>query len=152
MSAFVRHDFFLAMNRKKLVVVGFFLIVFGLPVAWYLFLQVFGENRFDLPVIEEAYSICEVPEGVALLRLDVNEAAEKPNERQRVIAKLMDIGEVKLIEANSDSCKWSYKMSLVDHEGMIRGIYEFNREEVDRLLAEVDIYVLNYRNGTSTRK
>ena len=43
-------------------------------------------------------------------------------------------------------------MSLVDHDGMIRGIYDLKREEVDRFLAEVDIYVLNYRNGTSTGK
>lgn len=140
------------MNQRKIVVVGFFIIVFGLPVAWYLFLQAFGENRFDLPVFEKAVSECTVMDKKALVRLDKTVGLLKPNERQRVITKLMDIGEVELIEANSDSCKWSYEMSLVDHDGMIRGIYEFNREEVDRLMAEVDIYVLNYRNGTSTRE
>ncbi len=140
------------MNRRKLLVVGFFIVVFGFPVTWYLFLQAFGENKFDLPVIEKAYTECEEPANFAILRLDSLAARSKPNERQRVITKLMDIGEVKLVEGSSESCKWSYPMSFVDHDGMIRGIYDFNREEVDRLMAEVDIYVLNFRNGTSTRE
>ncbi|WP_421869006.1 hypothetical protein [Marinoscillum sp.] len=140
------------MNQRKLIVVGFFILVFGLPVGWYLFLQAFGENKFALPVIEKSEGNCEEPQGYAVVRLDSIAANTKPNERQRVITKLMNIGEVKLIEGNKDSCKWNYEMSLVDHDGMIRGIYDLKREEVDRFLAEVDIYVLNYRNGTSTGK
>ncbi len=140
------------MNRRKLIVIGFFIVVFALPITWYLFLQAFGDNRFDLPLIEKGFSECNEPANIALVRLDSLESYSKPNQRQRVITKLMNIGEIKLVEGDRDSCKWTYAMSLVDHEGMIRGIYDFNREEVDRFLAEVDIYVLNYRNGTSNRK
>jgi len=141
------------MNQRKLVVIAFFVVVFGLPVAWYLFLQGFGENQFALPVLGKAEYVCDQEsQDYAIVRLDSLTGHFKPNERQRVIRKLMDIGEVKLLEGNKDSCKWQYEMSLVDHEGMIRGIYDLKREEVDRFLAEVDIYVLNYRNGTSTGK
>lgn len=141
------------MNQRKIVVIAFFVVVFGLPVGWYLFLQAFGENQFALPVLEAAEFACEEESKTyAIVRLDSVIGRIKPNERQRVIKKLMDIGEVKLVEGNKDSCKWKYEMTLIDHEGMIRGIYDLKREEVDRFMAEVDIYVLNYRNGTSTGK
>ena len=38
---------------RRVGVILFFVVVFGLPVGWYLFLQIFGENKFDLPVIEK---------------------------------------------------------------------------------------------------
>lgn len=137
------------MKKRKLLVVVFFLVVFGLPVAWYLFLQAFGENQFVLPVLGNVESSCDLPDGSALVLLDRAVGEREPNQKKRLKNKLMEIGEIQLIESSMDSCKWNYEMSLIDHEGVIRGIYDFNREEVDRFLAEVDIYMLNYQNGTS---
>ncbi|MEQ8471022.1 MAG: hypothetical protein RIC35_07550 [Marinoscillum sp.] len=138
------------MNKKKVLVVAFFLVVFGMPLAWYLFLQMFGENQFALPEYGRYTSTCELPLNSAVVLLDEKAAERQPNERQRVINRLMELGEVQFIETNMDSCKLSYEMNLVDHDKVIRGVYDFNREEVDRFMAEVDIYILNYQNGTST--
>ncbi|MFH6982401.1 hypothetical protein ACHKAR_03075 [Marinoscillum luteum] len=134
------------MNKSRPIVIVFFVIVFGLPIAWYFFLQAFGENRFDLPVLGEWNTTCINDSSFVVL--DANVAMDFVNERNRIIAKMKDLQKMNYHEYPLDSCGLPGSIYLVDNGRMIRGEFELNREEVDRLLAEIDIYLLNLDNGT----
>lgn len=136
--------------KRKVVLILFFAAVFGLPVCCYLLLQFFGENKFDLPQIARWEHTCVPLEHQALLIVNSAMSVNTPNEKQRILIKLDTSPEVKLVELKFDSCDISGEMYLVDETGWIRGEYDLNREEVDRLMAEIDIYVLNFRNESST--
>lgn len=140
------------MKGRKIVVVLFFVIVFGLPVAWYLFLQAFGENKFDLPRISEWNQSCMQSGQRACLFLDKSQIKNAPNQKNRIAMKLTNVAEIIAVrEMALDSCQLPYEMYFVDELGWVRGEYMINREEVDRLMAEIDIYLLNYTNGSSPR-
>ena len=137
-----RHDFFVM--SRKLLVIFFFIIVFGLPIGWYLFLQVFGENRFDLPIMGSWGSECLSISSPALV-IQSGAFDTELNLRDRVMDRMDEqlvIGQV-IVE-----CELEFPVYLVDKDGMIRGQYQLSRPEVDRLLAEVDVYLLNEKNGT----
>jgi len=137
------------MNRK-LLTIGAFIVIFGLPVSWYLFLQAFGENNFDLPRYELWSSKCVNDSGFVV----VNESAIAihANQFQRVESTLKKANNVKFYQVDGDSCNLKNDLYLVDHQGVVRGFYNLNREEVDRFLTEIDIYLTNYKNGTSSDK
>ncbi|MEQ8583005.1 hypothetical protein [Marinoscillum sp.] len=136
------------MNKNRPIVIVFFVIVFGLPVAWYFFLQAFGENRFELPVLGEWKTSCINDSSFVVL--DADEALNFVNERKRIVSKMEGLKKIGYLEYPLDSCHLPAAIYLVDHRGMIRGEFDLNREEVDRLLAEIDIYLLNLENGTDT--
>ena len=129
--------------RKTLVII-FFIVVFGLPVAWYLFLQTFGENKFALPklsMLDERYMIVERP----TVLIDSAVANRHPNELDAIAQKVEENDLIYLAYFNHRECQTS-EMLFVDEEGWIRSELSVNREEVDRLLAEIDIYILNQQN------
>ncbi|RED96239.1 hypothetical protein [Marinoscillum furvescens] len=132
------------MKRKALVVL-FFIVVFGLPVCWYLFLQAFGENKFALPVLSTYESTCDsLSFDKAGLLVDADLAKTYPNEFARIDERLNQESNLQLVLT---SCEMADDMMLVDHENQVRGIYDLNREEVDRLLAEIDIYLMNLNHS-----
>lgn len=130
--------------KKRIVTILFFVVIFGLPISWYLFLQTFGENRFDLPVIKDWQNECS--EAEAVLLVDSLTAQQFPNEIVRIKKAMVNQTILSLREFSNDSCGLISEVVLVDHNRQVRGEYLITREEVDRILAEVDIYILNYRN------
>lgn len=131
--------------KRKVVVVLFFVVVFGLPIVWYLFLQIFGENKFDLPKIEQWDQTC-LPTDQAAVVIDPSLFGEFPNELKRINRKLAEQVVIGLEAFSVQTCSTPYDFYLVDEDGWVRGQFEVSREEVDRLLAEIDIYLLNKRN------
>lgn len=131
--------------KKKTLGIVFFLIVFGLPVGWYLFLQIFGENKFDLPKLERWDQSCmETTEAVILVSDTFH--SEWPNLFQRISSKVDGQSIFTLDQIDLTSCNRQYPLYLIDKEGWIRGQFVASREEVDRLLAEMDIYLVNEKN------
>jgi hypothetical protein len=127
--------------KRRILVILFFVVVFGLPVAWYLFLQTFGENQFDLPRIERWNQECLAVNDPALV---IKEGAftEFPNQWKRIQAKIQsqDFVSIKM----TSSCDLTSDLYLVDEAGWVRGEFVVSREEIDRLLAEMDILILNF--------
>lgn len=136
--------------KRKVLVILFFVVVFGLPVAWYLFLQAFGENRFDLPKIEEWDQSCIAVHHAAVI-YDPSLFTEWPNELRRIKNKLATQDLIHLREYPSDECGEAFDFYLVDEEGWVRGQFVISMEEVDRLMAEIDIYLLNKQNESGTK-
>ncbi len=134
---------------RRIWVILFFIVVFSLPVAWYLFLQLFGENKFVLPIISK-YEVknCEVQGPVILSKLLLVE--ENPNEFERLLKQLDNTSDVGFYSIDS-ACTIGYDLIFLDHSEMIRGQYGSTREEIDRLLAEVDIYLLNLDREKSNK-
>lgn len=125
--------------KKKTLTRAIFLIVFALPVAWYLFLQAFGENKFDLPIYGKFD--CGLKNNVLLV--DSTRAYYAPNEFQRIRKKIAQQIVLRLELFNADSCALNADVFLLDDQGNLRGSYFMNREDVDRLLAEMDILNIN---------
>lgn len=133
------------MNKKWLVRLVF-LLIFGLPVAWYLFLQAFGENRFALPMKYHWPQQCTYQPDDAILLVDSAAEARAVNGVARIRAHLTDKPmPYKVLDLKG--CPFSYDAYLIDSKGNVRGEYLLEREEVDRVLAEIDIYLLNTSKG-----
>ncbi len=132
---------------RKLLVILFFVIVFGLPVAWYLILQIFGENKFDLPKLGTIQNGCISKNAPATLILEAR-VTKAVNEWNRLNAFLehSNSGEIEMFMA--DSCNISSSAVLVESSGEVRGEYGFTREEVDRMITEMDIYLLNLKDDS----
>ena len=133
--------------KRRIGVILFFVVVFGLPVGWYLFLQIFGENKFDLPVMEKyVQPNCEIQGPVVLSKSDF--VQQNPNQFERLLKSLNNNPEIGFYSIDS-ACTMGHPLIFVDEKKMVRGVYEATREDVDRLLAEVDIYLLNQQNAKS---
>ncbi len=133
--------------KRRIGVILFFVVVFGLPVGWYLFLQIFGENKFDLPVMERyVQPNCEIQGPVVLSKSDF--VQQNPNQFERLLKTLNNNSEIGFYSIDS-ACTMGHPLIFVDEKKMVRGVYEATREDVDRLLAEVDIYLLNQQNAKS---
>lgn len=132
---------------RRVGVILFFVVVFGLPVGWYLFLQIFGENKFDLPVIEKyEQPNCEFNGPVVLSKPDF--VQQSPNQFERLLKSLNNNPEIGFYSIDS-ICTLGHPLIFIDEQKMVRGTYKATREDVDRLLAEVDIYLLNRQNAKS---
>ncbi len=132
------------MKKNKIVTPLFFIVVFGFPVGWYLFLQTFGENKFDLPVIQAWDDECYNERD--FVYLNVSDSVEHPNEIARLRVKLSVSDNIKNIEFSDNRCALNSDNYLVDEEGNVRGAYELTRLDIDRFAAELDIYLLNKAN------
>jgi hypothetical protein len=122
-----------------------FVVVFGIPVLWYLFLQLFGDNRFQLPVIS-VLGDCKGQGTVLLLKtndLDI----KQQNELNRVFQVL----EKKQLRFDTlSTCGFEKaEIVLVDKKRQVRGEYQLERRDVDRFFTELDILMLveNYGEG-----
>lgn len=124
------------------------MVVFGIPVSWYLFLQFFGENKFDLPRMGQWDTTCVTLDRASLV-VRRGEFTDFPNQLKRTQEKLKGQNVIDLLLV--DSCDFGSEMCLVDNREMIRGKYQINREEIDRLLTEIDIYLLNVQNESGNQ-
>ncbi|MFY0600482.1 MAG: hypothetical protein JXR03_12495 [Cyclobacteriaceae bacterium] len=129
--------------KRKLLVILFFIVVFGLPVIWYFILQIFGENKFDLPVLEKIEDRCIVINNQAYLQMDSLAFLGEETQLKRLDKRLKTIEPSNLRVVYSNECRPDNKISLVDEKGQLRGEYLVSREETDRLLTEIDIYLKN---------
>lgn len=129
------------MNRKSLKVL-LLLIIFGVPVFWYLFLQLFGENKFELPVQEISFfkKGCITSNGFYLAQ-KYNSLDEK-NQYNRLKQYADSNGLT--IEMLSDTCvtdTLSHKIYLVDELNRVRGSYNYSISDIDRAKAEGDLLI-----------
>ncbi|MBV6642441.1 MAG: hypothetical protein KI791_17105 [Cyclobacteriaceae bacterium] len=133
--------------KRRVGVILFFVVVFGLPVGWYLFLQIFGENKFDLPVINKYEQPgCDIQGPVVLSIADF--VQKNPNQFERLLKSLNNNPEIGFYSIDS-LCTQGYPLIFIDKDKMVRGVYQAIREDVDRLLAEVDIYLMNEQDAKS---
>lgn len=128
-----------------------FIVVFLIPVVWYLFLQLFGSNNYTLE-LKKIIEDCDDIRGVTIIRTHdtvtisqsnylerINYAAEKRSipiiikEDQFFKCIGMEESDVVLV---SDSGLW--------------GAYSLSRKGVDELIAELDILILQMSYGEGT--
>lgn len=143
--------FFYAMKRKILVVT-FFIIVFALPITWYFILQIFGENKFDLPVLEPVNESCISVKNRTYLQIDSLTLIKNRNEAKRLAKGLSEIKQSEIEVVYGKSCFKNYDIVFVDSVGQLRGAYQVTRQEMDRLLTELDIYLLNLNTSKIENK
>lgn len=130
--------------KKKVLVILFFIVVFGFPVSWYLFLQAFGENQFALPKIEQWDDQCFEVSTPTLL-IQAGSFDEFPNQWKRIQTRMDQQALISVQEV--EGCEIIFDMYLVDETGWVRGQFETSRKETDRLLAEIDILILNHHES-----
>lgn len=123
-----------------------FFVVFGLPICWYLFLQFFGKNNYELETIRP-YEVesCEFNTPAIITRDDL--ISRHPNQFERLSRRFSGSTEIGFY-GMIPKCVGDADILLIDDQKMIKGAYKANREDVDRLLAEVDIFLMNRSNET----
>ena len=132
--------------KRKLLVILFFVVVFGLPIIWYFILQIFGENKFDLPKLGSLNNGCISQEANATLLVDSASIEGRINDWNRLKSKMSQVDTSAVDMQLRSLCDINYAAVLVERDGEVRGQYSFTREEVDRLITEVDIYLLNLKD------
>jgi len=125
-----------------------FLIVFLIPVAWYLILQLLGDNNFSLEKKSDLND-CISPSGVMVIKSDDSVSIAKKNYLDRV-TYLTSKRDITLQEKGEDffSCinQTEADLVLINEEGLW-GSYELSREGVDLLITELDILLLQSSYG-----
>jgi hypothetical protein len=157
------------MNIKKAILLSLALL---LPVAVFVFLKFFGKNEFDVPAFYQdgkppvtsdcSYSYAMpyvIPDSVmVLVRKDENKSLyvvhfSSPENLSRVVenygSDIDVITDPKLGDPHVRKCvllmKESQDIILIDDQKRIRGYYTSkDREEIDRLLLELDILLKKY--------
>lgn len=131
-----------------------FFIIFLIPVSWYLFIQLFGNNNFELelqsPVSEECTSFNEIVVVTTLDSLDLTES----NYMNRVIfgANKRKIRLEKQSQFFFDCINHSDADLVLMSKTGLWGAYEFSREGVDQLLTEIDILVIQESYGKGAKR
>jgi hypothetical protein len=157
------------MKIKKSILLSLALL---LPVSIFVFLKIFGQNQFDVPVpfangVAEKPAGCSFDYGVPYYLPDsifkvispmkaaayvVNFSPEQKVVSDRV-SEEFGSADVKIVSPTfSDQTKKCvlllkkpYDVILIDQQKQIRGFYVANsREEIDRLLIEISIILKKY--------
>jgi hypothetical protein len=157
------------MNIKKTILLSLALL---LPVAVFLFLKFFGKNEFDVPAFyqEEKPVVTEdcsysyaipylIPDSV-MLRVKKDEKKSlylvhfsSPENLSRVVESygrdIDVVADPRLNDSLTRKCIFlmnaSQDVILIDSQRRIRGYYTSkDREEIDRLLLELDILLKKY--------
>ncbi|MFT5569724.1 MAG: hypothetical protein ACI8QD_000413 [Cyclobacteriaceae bacterium] len=124
---------------NRLFKVILLLIIFGVPVIWYLFLQIFGENQFVLSPIRQIESAC-VLEREQVVFKQRGLTTDEVNQLQRLRSKLSERSlefMIDSVDCFPDSSQHS--LFLVDQDKYLRGAYFLTILEVDRLIVEADL-------------
>ena len=157
------------MNIKKTILLFLALL---LPVCIFVFLKFFGKNEFDVPafyqqekpVVPEdcSYSYAApylIPDSVmAHVKKDEKKALylvhfSSPENLSRVVenygSEIDVVADPNLADTRLRRCVFlmteSQDMILIDNQKKIRGYYDSkDREEIDRLLLELDILLKKY--------
>ncbi|MEM6641566.1 MAG: hypothetical protein AAF616_01190 [Bacteroidota bacterium] len=128
-----------------------FIVVFLIPVVWYLFLQLFGTNKFSL-VLERDLGECDTATLVRVTYGFDSVSTAKRNYLQRVFYAA-EKRSVLMKRQGRDffDCvnQTEADLVLIDEAG-IWGGYELSREGVDRLITELDILLLQKSYGKGT--
>ena len=126
------------------------IIIFGVPVFWYLFLQLFGTNEFELPTLGNVNTTC-VPTELAVVIINTPATTEARNQSNRIEQNHLTKD---LINRENQGCSFGdWDLMLVAPTGEIKGAYLWEIAEIDRLITEVELfYTIAERNGTSDSK
>ena len=125
------------------------IIIFGVPVIWYLFLQLFGENKFELPVQKKNVLVdsCRV-EGNSFYIFSLPGTVAEKNQFQRLKqyadSKGITISELQK-ECIADTA--SNDVYLIDRSNQLRGSYNYRISEIDRAKAEGDLLLKIQEDG-----
>ena len=127
-----------------------FLVVFFIPVAWYLFLQFFGDNSFTLELKEKIDASCGTFTEVIILIKTDSISLTKQNYLQRVRFEANKRAVQVVLNNNIFHCidKTESDLVLLDERGLW-GSYSLSRHGVDLLLTELDILKKSHAKGTS---
>ena len=123
---------------SKFLILSF---VFGLPISWYLFLQAFGQNQFQLSSIGMVDEICELASGTLYI-LDTSVIDDEKLQLQRLLVQLKDNDWAYNYFSSSENRFGGYNkftLILVGDNMEIIGNYKLSIEEVDRVLVEFDL-------------
>ena len=130
-----------------------FLIVFLIPVGWYLILQLFGDNTFALEKLEDIDASCGTYNRITLVVTSDTLSTVQKNyfERVKYGADKRSIQIEHREAAFFDCINQSGKDVVLLGGSGIWGAYELSRKGVDVLLTEMDILLLqqSYGKGTS---
>tara|TARA_X000001036_G_scaffold439974_1_gene493433 strand:+ start:396 stop:803 length:408 start_codon:yes stop_codon:yes gene_type:complete len=129
---------------KKVLKFFILIFVFGLPVGWYLFLQAFGQNQFQLSPVGMVNETCKL-ESSSLYILDTAVIDHQKLQLQRLLLELTDNNWSYHYYSSNEDCFGDlngYPLILVGDNREIIGNYKLSIEEVDRVLVEFDL--LNY--------
>ncbi len=129
-----------------------FFFVFLIPVAWYLFLQLFGENKFSLELISGLNEDCISVNQISVVYTQDSLDLAATNHFNRVKYKT----DQRKIHLTPDTLNFfqcltnDNDLALVSQEG-VWGFYRLDREGVDILLAELDVLIMqkSYGEGVS---
>ena len=125
--------------------------ILGVPVFWYLFLQLFGENQFELQPIRDFQSDC-FKNSVSIIVTQSPEGIDEENQLDRLVNKV-DNRQVRVL-VDSLNCvpdSSAEKLYLIDGT-QLRGAYLLTIDEVDRLLVEQDLLLTLLDGATNTTK
>jgi hypothetical protein len=127
---------------KQVAKVLVLFLLLGVPVCWYLFLQLFGENKFELPTITTIEASCNLTPNT-LYRLPRELTIGQNNELRRLEDKLD--GNVELQDySGSGDCFEEFgeaDLILLGMNNEVKGIYQLTIEEVDRAIVECDLLI-----------
>jgi len=115
------------------------LLLLGVPVFWYLFLQLFGENQFQLPLVEGVEVACP-PAGLSVVLVADSLSTDQHNQWSRLQAYFL---EKKIpVETYDTLCLFAYDkpaVLLYDPDVKLRGMYALTIAESDRAMVESDL-------------
>jgi len=126
---------------KKILKFFILILVFGLPVSWYLFLQAFGQNQFQLSPVGNVNETCNL-ESASLYIIDTSVVDDEKLQLQRLMIQLIDNDWSYNFYTSKEDCFAefnTYPLILVGYNREIIGYYELSIEEVDRVLVEFDL-------------
>lgn len=125
-----------------------FILVFLIPIAWYLILQLFGDNSFSLE-LKQPLNDCFQPKGITIVRTSDSISLAKRNYLNRV-KYAIDRNSISFQEMDAEffNCinQPDVDLVLLNEEGLWGG-YVLSREGVDLLLTELDILILQNLYG-----
>ncbi len=133
---------------KRLII----FVVFLIPVGWYLILQLFGDNRFSLSLLNELPAECQQYNEITVVSVNDSLSVVETNYMNRVIyaANKRKANLVYEDQAFFDCIDQSeVDLVLINGKGLW-GAYKLSREGVDQLLTELDILSLQQSYGKGT--
>ncbi|WP_462249199.1 hypothetical protein [Ekhidna sp.] len=133
---------------KRLII----FVVFLIPVGWYLILQLFGDNRFSLSLLNELPRECQQFNEITVVSISDSLSVVETNYMNRVIYAA-NKRKANLVYENQSffDCinQSDVDLVLINEKGLW-GAYELSREGVDQLLTELDILALQQSYGKGT--
>lgn len=130
-----------------------FIVVFLIPVAWYLILQLFGDNSFSLQLKEPIADCIQINE-IAVIRTADSISLAETNYLKRV-EYATEQRDIKLQKREKEffNCinQSDADLVLINEDGLWGG-YELTREGVDLLLTELDILIMQNSYGEGSHR